>query len=337
MVGAAAMRQVAEDVSAHSAVKEGSVGPVSYVRKKWRTSRLRSAAEEVAKKNFPEEDRQNLTEAVVKAFENGELDQGLKEMSREEKQRYLLTTMQTMREEYLRSAAEEVAKRFPKEERAHLTEAVMKMFKNGELDKDARELFRTMQRLRELPVAASAVKFCSNLFREATQVMDREARAPHEEEYAVWQEAEKAAGICHKVLTGELGADDGPEWAKEAANSSQPNGQHLELGRLQKVNATEKAWKVSLKNVCKDECIELVKEMKEEAWKIVNDVLRNFMKPPSYEEVCAKLWCKRWKPRFLAVVPRSVGGTAELACIGHSSTARRKANGRPSAAPSLTS
>jgi len=248
------MRQVAEDVSAHSAVeeewseKEGSVGPISYIRNKLQTSRLRSAAEEVAKKNFPEEERQHLaeavmeafksgeldkglkemsweekqryllttmqhmqdlrslrsaaeevakknfpekeerqyvTEAVMEAFKNGELDKGLEEMSREGKERYLLTTMQTMREEdlrSLRSAAKKVAKRFPWKERAHLTEAVMEAFEKGELDKDRifgkfvdaeardqrrRYLFGIMNALRELPVAASAVKFCSELFREA--------------------------------------------------------------------------------------------------------------------------------------------------------------------------
>ena len=57
--------------------------------------------EKVAKKNFPKEFN-HLTKAVMKAFQNGELDKGLKEMSWEEKQRYLLTAMQTMREEILR-------------------------------------------------------------------------------------------------------------------------------------------------------------------------------------------------------------------------------------------
>ena len=273
MVGAAAMRQAAEDVSAHSAVKEGSIGPISYVRNKWQkfrlrsaaeevakknfpekeqqkltkavmkafktgeldkglkemsweekrgyllttmqTKYLRSAAEEVAKKNFPEKEQQKLTEAVMKAFKTGELDKGLKEMSWEEKQRYLLATMQTMREEYLRSAAEEVAeyfrrgaeevaKGFPKEERQNLTEAVVKAFKNGELDQgfmsDGHYLLRTMNRLRELPVAASAVKFCSNLFREANS---EDPASIEEAESAAEYEADKAARICHKVLAGE--------------------------------------------------------------------------------------------------------------------------------------
>ena len=262
---------------------------------------LRSAAEEVAKKNFPEkEERQYVTEAVMKAFKSGELDKGLKEMSREEKQRYLLATMQTMQEEHLRSAAEDSAKQnFPEKEREHLTEAVMEAFKNGELD--MRWIFyddyllKTMNRLRELPVSASAVKFCSNLFREATRA-----------ELDAYQEAEKAAGICHEVLTGELGPHDGPKWAEKAANSSQPKGQHYQLGRLQKVNATEKAWKVSLKNVCKDECIELVKEIKEESWKISKDIYGT-EKPTSYEEACAKRVVQKVEAEILGCCAEKCG------------------------------
>ena len=185
MVGAAAMRQAAEDVSAHSAVKEGSIGPISYVRNKWQKFRLRSAAEEVAKKNFPEEERQNLTEAVVKAFKSGELDKGLKEMSWEEKQRYLLTTMQQMQDlRSLRSAAEEVAKKnFPeKEERQYVTEAVMKAFKSGELDKGLKEMSReekqryllaTMQTMQEEHLRSAAEDSAKQNFPE------KERETPH--------------------------------------------------------------------------------------------------------------------------------------------------------------
>ena len=366
LVVGAALRQVAEDALAHSAVKEGSIGPISYFTNMWQTSRLRSAAEEVAKKNFPKEERAHLTEAVMeafekgeldeeklkrswdekssylfatmkekldeqslrsavekvakknfpkefnhltkavmKAFQNGELDKGLKEMSWEEKQRYLLTAMQTMREEILRGAVEEVAKRFPAKERAHLTEGVMEAFKNGELHEESMfvppYLLQIMNRLRELPVAASAVKFCSNLFREANRA-----------ELDAQQEADEAAGICHKVLTGELGADDGPEWAEKAANSSQPEGQHYQLGRLEKVNATEKAWKVSLQNVCKDECIELVKEMKNQSLQILSDVAKDVaasrhMKPPSYEEACAKHVVQKVEAEILGCCAESCG------------------------------
>eukprot|EP00434_Breviolum_minutum_P014833 symbB.v1.2.013080.t1/scaffold920.1/size152120/2 len=348
VVGAAAMRQAAEDAVASSAVKEEW--------KKKDEKRLRSAAEEVAWKNFPKKERRPLTKAVMEAFKSGELDfKGLKEMSWEEKQRYLLTTMQQMQDlRSLRSAAEEVAKKnFPEKEQQKLTEAVMEAFQNAvkemsaaekvakehfpekelyrltepvmeafrrkELDKDWNEIAEmdqeglewylvvTMNRLRELPVAASAVKFCSELFREANskaakseelQVITKLA------EDAAKQEAQEATKICHKVLTGELGR--GPKWAKKAANSSQPKGQHLKRGRLEKVDAAETAWKVSVKNVCRDECHELVKEMKKKAWEIAEDVGYP-RKPPSYEEVCAKRVVQKVEAEILGCCAESCG------------------------------
>ena len=287
------MRQVAEDVSAHSAVKE-----------EWVEKNLRRAVKKVAKKNFPEEERQYLTEAVMEAFKNGE------------SHNFIL--------------------------------------KNGEVDRNSPEntiyLFKTMKRLRELPVAASAVKFCSELFREANSkaaksmseehnkvevellvekkksLLDHieprrfeprraEANAQQEVEQenakeAAEQESKKAEKICHKVLTGELGADDGPKWAEKAANSSQPEGQHYQLGRLQKVDATEKAWKVSLKNVCKDECIELVKEMKKESPRILRDVgggSDGWKWMDSYEEVCAKRVVQKVEAEILGCCAESCG------------------------------
>ena len=52
----------------NSAVKEGSVGPHSFIRNKWQAFRLRFE-EEVAGELGKE--RQLLTEAVIKAFQNG--------------------------------------------------------------------------------------------------------------------------------------------------------------------------------------------------------------------------------------------------------------------------
>ena len=123
---------------------------------------------------------------------------------------------------------------------------------------------------------------------------------------AAEQEAEKAAGICHKVLTGELGPHDGPEWAEKAAKSSQPKGQHYQLGRLQKVDATEKAWKVSLQNVCKDECHALVEEMRKEGHWILEE-LDTFEKPPSYEEVCAERVVKQVEAEILSCCAEKCG------------------------------
>ena len=191
-VGAAAMRQVAEDVSAHSAVK-GELEPWEEIEKEIEEA-LKIEVEKLAKKfQFPEKER--LAEAVVKAFRNGEVDKAdyLEEMDEEVKEKYLLPIM---------------------------------------------------QRLSELPVAVSAIKFCSNLFREANSKAWKSVMAeledysmePRDRRSRLWgnpmwvkpakvaaQETEKAAAICHEVLTGELGSG-GPKWAKEAAKSSQRNG-----------------------------------------------------------------------------------------------------------------
>ena len=368
VTGAAAVRQVAEDALAHSAVKEGSIGPISYIRKKWQTSRLRSEVKEVAKKNFPEEEGQNLTEAVMeafkdgeldedklrrswdekslylfaimkeernekrlrsaveevakkfpekerpyltaavmKAFKKGELDKGLTNMSWENTQKYLVTKMQTMRAEYFRRDVARVAENFPEKEREHLTEAVMKAFENGELDEGklgsnrtrVYYLLATMQKMRELPVAASAIKFCANLFRQANHFDWDVVKASAD------AEAREAAGICHEVLTGHLGPG-GPKWAEEAAKSSQPKDQHLKRGRLEKVDAVETAWKVSLDNVCRDECHALVKEMKNETFEIFKDV-NSPERPPSFEEVCAKRVVQKVEAEILGCCAESCG------------------------------
>ena len=280
------MRQAAEDVSADSAVKD-----------EWKIrdeKSLRMYAELLAKKHFPEKEGQDLAEAMMKHLSTKKMYNDWEKKSWLEKRRYMLATM---------------------------------------------------QRLRELPVAASAVKFCSELFREANSKaaksmseernkvevelrVEKEQRSwgtklwhHHEDRAKVMasrgveedrakeaaeQEAKKAAKICRKVLTGELGADDGPEWAEKAAKSSQPKGQHYQLGRLQKVNATEKAWKVSLENVCKDECIELVKEMKEKTREIIKDV-DAFEKLPSYEELCAKRVVQKVEAEILGCCAESCG------------------------------
>ena len=288
-------------------------------------------------RDIPEEERHHLTEAAMNAWMNGELDKGFIKTSWEEK---LFATMQQMRQdfEFLKRQVERVAEKFPGEERHHLTTAVMNAWEKRELEQDLnkppgrmssdefedwqKNLLKTMQELRELPVAASAVKFCSNLFREVSSEAKAKAAAekanserfrpstpqrrnPKSQEeiqrarrvrfyadkeaqdLARWK-TQQAARICHRVLTGELSR--GPKWAEKAAESSQPNGQHFKRGRLEKVNAVERSWKVSLKNVCKDECHALVKEIQKETKEIyedVQDVLR-LEKRPSYEEACAR-------------------------------------------------
>jgi len=292
---------------------------------------------------FQRKNQHRLREAVINAWVNA---WQYKKKSREETERYLLAAMQQMQQEFevLFDEVERVAKEhFTWKEQHRLIEAVMNAWEKGELEHDLNRwrmssgtfefrylhnyLLKTMQRLRELPVAASAVKFCSELFREAhseakaradyleksgrSRLRDREGTEAEEAlRQADMDLSQSAPWICHKVLTGELGADE-PEWAKEAAKSSQPKDQHskpqhLKRGRLQKVDATETAWKVSLNNVCKDECVELVKEMRKETRRIFKDV-DSPKKPPSYEEVCAKRVVQKVEAEILGCCAEKCG------------------------------
>ena len=228
------MRQAAEDVSAHSALKDPE--------RQEKFSRTLMRAANVAEKNFRKKDQQRLAEAVVLFLDY-----------------------------------------------------------EGELEVGDDVLLATMNRLRELPVAASAVKFCSNLFREANAVARKRRMDPQR----IFQKtARHGPRICDKVLTGELAR--GPKWAEEAAKSSQPKGQHYQLGRLQEVNALQTAWRVSFANVCRDECQELVKEMQRESQEIFKDVGRNFQLP-SYEEVCAKRVVQKVEAEILGCCAESCG------------------------------
>jgi len=138
VVGAAAMRQVAEDVSAHSAVKE-----------EWTEKSLRKDVEWVARKKFPEEDRHHLIEAVMKAFKSEELSPGRANGIEE--------ALQQKHEELIRlkGLVDMAWEDIPEEERHHLTEAAMNEWMNGELDKSSikgcweEKVFPNMQQMRQ--------------------------------------------------------------------------------------------------------------------------------------------------------------------------------------------
>ena len=73
-----------------------------------------------------------------------------------------------------------------------------------------------------------------------------------------------------------------------------------------------KRGKSSLQNVCKDECIELVKEMKNQSLQILSDVAKDVaasrhMKPPSYEEACAKHVVQKVEAEILGCCAESCG------------------------------
>ena len=90
----------------------------------------------------------------------------------------------------------------------------------------------------------------------------------------------------------------------------------LKRGRLEKVNAVEPAWKVSLDNVCRDECDELVKAMQDKALFFFQDVtftntniepVSSPEKLPSYEEACAKHVVQKVEAEILSCCADSCG------------------------------
>ncbi|CAE7811432.1 unnamed protein product [Symbiodinium sp. CCMP2456] len=120
-------------------------------------------------------------------------------------------------------------------------------------------------------------------------------------------------GICRKVLTGSLGSGpESQEWATEAAEPSEDGSLH-KLGRLQTVKQSpmRPAWalELSLREVCKDECKELVQGIRDEVDHIVED-LQN----ASFAESCAQRVVKRVEAHILGCCADSCGWN-EKTCV----------------------
>lgn len=173
-------------------------------------------------------------------------------------------------------------------------------------------------------------------------ISDRVEDAPELLEEVALSELDRGEVICQKVLSGRL--RQGKQWAKEAAEPSQEDGLH-DYGRLQDLedlkpdDPDRPAWEMSLKEVCKDECQELVHGIRSNMDFMVGDVQNT-----SFAESCADRlslaqigWSRLWRPTFSAVVRTLAAGTGGPACCGRSSPRRKRASGSPSAAQSSTS
>lgn len=120
-------------------------------------------------------------------------------------------------------------------------------------------------------------------------------------------------GICRKVLTGSLGpGPESQEWATEAAEPSE-DGSLRKFGRLQTVKQSpvRPAWalELSLREVCKDECKELVQGIRDEVDHIVED-LQN----ASFAESCAQRVVKRVEADILGCCADSCGWNSKT-CV----------------------
>ena len=117
----------------------------------------------------------------------------------------------------------------------------------------------------------------------------------------IQMEAKKFKGLCPEILTGSL--DKGPKWALEAANWSQPGGEHHKLGRLDNVHGSH--WEVSFKRVCKDECEALVQRIQEQAGALYRDFTQKSQKPKTVEQSCADHIVKHVESEILGCCSRS--------------------------------
>ena len=133
------------------------------------------------------------------------------------------------------------------------------------------------QRLqKEFPVSVSALRFCSEVISFSWQNMHKKKKGnslAFQADHVVQKELDNALETCQKVLAGSL-PDERKAWAVKAVGSS-GDGSH-EFGRLQSVVDKERspAWKTVLKEVCRDECVELVQGIKDSTIEIYEGIER---------------------------------------------------------------
>ena len=126
----------------------------------------------------------------------------------------------------------------------------------------------------KLPVEVAAVHFCESTVREA------DARG-----YLYWPEEQLqssgAIELCRGLLANASGqVDQAHPWQSEAAAWKGPKG----FGRMQPLEeeagpADQEAWKEALKNVCHDECVELVNETMANVKVVIEDDMRLGISP----------------------------------------------------------
>ena len=132
----------------------------------------------------------------------------------------------------------------------------------------------------QLPVAASALRFCSALVEEEEFHIHRRSV---DVKVRMEKTLEKTSPeMCQHALTGTLNTTEAQEapWAEEASKISDKGAQEdREYGRMRPVKeeATDpvekELWERALSQVCQDECEELMDMMKKETAKLAEDVV----------------------------------------------------------------
>ena len=167
--------------------------------------------------------------------------------------------------------------------------------------------------LLKIPVSASALRFCSALLDQTQRHYNDDANRFQDKMQSTLSRTSPT--ICQHALTGTITPTEAKQapWAKEASELSQEDSVQdgdREYGRMQPVkeNATtpgeKKLWEHALSQVCKDECDDLLKMMKEEAWDLAHDV--SYHQVP-FPQTCAERVVKHVEAEVLGCCGRSCG------------------------------
>jgi len=155
-----------------------------------------------------------------------------------------------------------------------------------------------------LDVTASAVAFCGDLVKALG--INPSARKLKRELHGA-EELVGAEELCSQVLTGNLSnMSSAPEWAVEAAQVAEMDGQQHPFGRLDGV-----AWKHSLKRVCHDECEALVQGIREEAEELAKSLEDRFWRG-TVEDSCADHVVKHVEAEILGCCSKSCGWNGQF-------------------------
>ena len=182
---------------------------------------------------------------------------------------------------------------------------------------------------RKMPVAASALRFCSALAEQSYQNVPgaEQNRDYHMEEdmqkalekTIISRVAEKKTSteICQHALTGTITPQEAEEFpfAEKASELSQKGSDEDQdgdraYGRMRAVkedgtSPTETAlWEHALSQVCKDECDDLLKMMEKETWNLAIDVTGHDV---PFAQACAERVVQHVEAEILGCCGRSCG------------------------------
>ena len=162
---------------------------------------------------------------------------------------------------------------------------------------ESSDLRRFVKWFLPLDVRASAVAFCGDL-----------VKAVSVQGYGSTKIKAKLVGaekLCPQVLTGSLSKMSGaPEWAVDAAQVAEMDGQQHPYGRLDGV-----AWRDSLKRVCHDECEALVQGIRDQADELARSARGG---SGTIEDACSDHVVKHVEAEILGCCSKSCGWNGQF-------------------------